>query len=102
MNAVGSLATEATTMTPTPKPVFLDLGLCSSKLFNGDVVLTGTHLLCTQKFGVRFPASPPINASVAQLVEQWIEDPRVGGSIPSGGTIIDEVGTHSVSTQPFG
>lgn len=26
-------------------------------------------------------------ASVAQLVEQWIEDPRVGGSIPSGGTI---------------
>lgn len=47
-------------------------------------------------------SSKLFNASVAQLVEQWIEDPRVGGSIPSGGTIIDEVGTHSVSTQPLG
>ena len=27
------------------------------------------------------------NAFVAQLVEQWIEDPRVGGSTPSEGTI---------------
>ena len=26
------------------------------------------------------------NASVAQLVEQWTENPRVAGSIPAGGT----------------
>ena len=26
-------------------------------------------------------------ASVAQLVEQWTENPRVVGSIPTGGTI---------------
>lgn len=26
-------------------------------------------------------------AFVAQLVEQWIEDPRVGGSTPSEGTM---------------
>jgi hypothetical protein len=28
------------------------------------------------------------NASVAQSVEQWTENPRVGGSIPPRGTII--------------
>ena len=27
------------------------------------------------------------HASVAQLVEQWTENPRVVGSIPTGGTI---------------
>ena len=27
------------------------------------------------------------DASVAQLVEQWTENPRVVGSIPTGGTI---------------
>ena len=38
----------------------------------------------------RYPSSPPsLNAFVAQLVEQWIEDPRVGGSNPSKGTIIN-------------
>ena len=26
-------------------------------------MLTGTHLLCTQKFGVRFPEAPPIGYS---------------------------------------
>ena len=31
------------------------------------------------------------NASVAQLVEHRFEEPSVGGSIPSGGTIIDSV-----------
>ena len=29
----------------------------------------------------------PKNASVAQSVEQWTENPRVVGSIPTGGTI---------------
>ena len=29
---------------------------------------------------------PPVVAQVAQLVEQGIENPRVGGSIPSLGT----------------
>ena len=31
--------------------------------------------------------SSPQYASVAQLVEQWTENPRVVGSIPTGGTI---------------
>jgi hypothetical protein len=29
----------------------------------------------------------PVVAQVAQSVEQWIENPRVGGSIPPLGTI---------------
>ena len=40
-------------------------------------------------------ASPP--ASVAQLVEQGTENPRVAGSIPAGGTT-SPVDTHGVST----
>ena len=31
--------------------------------------------------------SSPLYASVAQSVEQWTENPRVVGSIPTGGTI---------------
>ena len=43
-------------------------------------------------FGVAINASvessgSPQYASVAQLVEQWTENPRVVGSIPTGGTI---------------
>ena len=33
--------------------------------------------------------APATNAPVAQLVEQWIEDPCVLGSTPSGGTMND-------------
>ena len=33
-------------------------------------------------------ASSPQYASVAQLVEQWTENPRVVGSIPTGGTMM--------------
>ena len=37
----------------------------------------------------RLPVHLPFpSAGVAQLVEQWTENPRVGGSIPSPGTII--------------
>ncbi len=32
--------------------------------------------------------SSPQYASVAQLVEQWTENPRVVGSIPTGGTML--------------
>ena len=32
--------------------------------------------------------SSPQYASVAQLVEQWTENPRVVGSIPTGGTTV--------------
>ena len=32
--------------------------------------------------------SSPQHASVAQLVEQWTENPRVVGSIPTGGTMM--------------
>ena len=44
-------------------------------------------------FGVDTPsnifykAETFLNARVAQLVEQWTENPRVGGSIPPPGTI---------------
>ena len=34
--------------------------------------------------------APATNAPVAQLVEQWIEDPCVLGSTPSGGTMNDK------------
>ena len=37
----------------------------------------------------------PSLAQVAQLVEQWIENPRVGGSIPPLGTMIKNL-THLV------
>ena len=33
------------------------------------------------------PAYPAFYGQIAQLVEQWIEDPRVGGSIPSLATL---------------
>ena len=36
--------------------------------------------------GVRFSNEVPNNARIAQSVEQRIENPRVGGSIPSPGT----------------
>ena len=37
-------------------------------------------------------------AFVAQLVEQWIEDPRVGGSTPSEGTT--SLGLSGVNREP--
>ena len=33
----------------------------------------------------------PVVAQVAQSVEQWIENPRVGGSIPPLGTITSRI-----------
>ena len=39
--------------------------------------------------------APATNAPVAQLVEQWIEDPCVLGSIPSGGTMNNKTSTLS-------
>ena len=43
-----------------------------------------------------------VNASVAQSVEQGTENPRVGGSIPPGGTIFEQVpyGTCSKILPP--
>ena len=38
-------------------------------------------------------ASSPQYASVAQSVEQWTENPRVVGSIPTGGTTVP-IGTE--------
>ena len=39
-------------------------------------------------------------ASVAQLVEQWTENPRVVGSIPTGGTMLVLI-TQRVHLFPF-
>ena len=36
---------------------------------------------------IDYTISRAVNASVAQSVEQGTENPRVGGSIPPGGTI---------------
>ena len=42
-------------------------------------------LTCNQERVGSLPIfSTKFNAPVAQMVEQWIEDPCVGGSIPSG------------------
>ena len=38
-------------------------------------------------------------ASVAQFVEQGTENPRVVGSIPTGGTILKGSGNHSVTSM---
>ncbi len=38
-----------------------------------------------------YTISRAVNASVAQSVEQGTENPRVGGSIPPGGTSIGSV-----------
>ena len=70
--------------------------------------LSGCRLCpCKAEDGVRLPSAPPIldllvgasaldgfyfrrssniNASVAQMVEHWSEEPGVGGSIPPGST----------------
>ena len=44
--------------------------------------------------------APATNAPVAQSVEQWIEDPCVVGSIPTGGTMNDKQ-THFLRTVSF-
>ena len=61
-------------------------------LQNGPVVQLVRTLACHAR-GRRFEPVPgrqfwfiARNASVAQLVEQWTENPRVAGSIPAGGT----------------
>ena len=55
---------------------------------NGPVVQLVRTLACHAR-GRRFEPVPGRHfffASVAQLVEQWTENPRVAGSIPAGGT----------------
>ena len=39
-----------------------------------------------ESVGVRVPLGVPLYAPVAQLVEQWFEEPRVSGSNPFGST----------------
>ena len=46
-----------------------------------------TALAMQKSAGIVPSVTPPNFAFVAQSVEQGIEDPRVGGSIPSEGTI---------------
>ena len=53
---------------------------------HGRVVQLVRTLACHAR-GRRFDPVPGRHyASVAQLVEQWTENPRVAGSIPAGGT----------------
>ena len=70
---------------------YLSLQLCLKKvkpLFSGLVVQLVRTLACHAR-GRGFDSHPGrhLNASVAQSVEQGTENPRVDGSIPSGGTI---------------
>ena len=56
-------------------------------LYNAHVVqLVGDNGFKSRTVRVRISSWVPFNASVAQLVEQRIENPCVGGSIPSLGT----------------
>ena len=62
-----------------------------SKLRNGSIAQPGEHLPYKQGVTGSSPVVPTSfsisYASVAQLVEQGTENPRVVGSIPTGGTI---------------
>ena len=53
---------------------------CRAK--NGEIlrVIAGNVYICSPFRG--FPAGPGIDGAVAQSVEQWTENPCVGGSIP--------------------
>ena len=61
-----------------------------SKLRNGSIAQPGEHLPYKQGVTGSSPVVPTsfsiAYASVAQLVEQGTENPRVVGSIPTGGT----------------
>src|SRR3954464_15980200 len=62
---------------PTPKPLTA----------MGKSIPTTTRHKAGQGKGLRLRTPPPNGAQVAQSVEQWIENPRVGSSILSLGTI---------------
>ena len=53
---------------------------CRAK--NGEILrgIAGNVYICSPFRG--FPAGPGIDGAVAQSVEQWTENPCVGGSIP--------------------
>ena len=65
---------------------------CCSHHSSGPVVQSASTPACHAR-GRRFEPDPGRQkfASVAQSVEQGTENPRVDGSIPSGGTIIADV-----------
>jgi hypothetical protein len=61
-------------------------GQCLPRWYNALAFGIGKHL-CRQASGPAFQAPGP-DARIAQLVEQRIENPRVGGSNPPPGTTI--------------
>ena len=76
----------------TENPLTIFLASCiMSKLRNGSIAQPGEHLPYKQGVTGSSPVVPTsfsiAYASVAQLVEQWTENPRVTGSIPVGATI---------------
>ena len=75
----------------TENPLTIFLASCiMSKLRNGSIAQPGEHLPYKQGVTGSSPVVPTSfsisYASVAQLVEQGTENPRVVGSIPTGGT----------------
>ena len=75
----------------TENPLTIFLASCiMSKLRNGSIAQPGEHLPYKQGVTGSSPVVPTsfsiAYASVAQLVEQGTENPRVIGSIPIGGT----------------
>ena len=77
----------------TENPLTIFLASCiMSKLRNGSIAQPGEHLPYKQGVTGSSPVVPTsfsiVYASVAQLVEQGTENPRVVGSIPTGGTIL--------------
>jgi hypothetical protein len=61
-------------------------GQCLPRWYNALAFGIGKHI-CRQASGPAFQAPGP-DARIAQLVEQRIENPRVGGSNPPPGTTI--------------
>jgi hypothetical protein len=66
-------------------------------MFRHPVEALDSGSLCGFNTRLSRSARSATHARVAQSVEQWIENPRVGGSIPPPGTInINTSTTHKV------
>src|SRR3954462_11837068 len=74
---------------PTPKPLTA----------MGKSIPTTTRHKAGQGKGLRLRTPPPNGAQVAQSVEQWIENPRVGSSILSLGTITEYANVRRCSGE---
>ena len=71
-----------------------------SHVFPLDSIIPIRYIINTKSVGTAVLNSPTQVARVAQLVEQRIENPRVGGSNPPPGTTFSH-DTHVFSVTPY-